>query len=226
MTLSLKNAVPFVVSFLNDEIVAPAAHTLVTVTFRGKDDKKAAPSLCVAVPAIAATVSEPKLQALFNGALAKDMTAILRAWYLEQVAGNTAINVVGKHVPETLFTVDAIASFSATTSNGVGRLTKELLTKWFDNSVKDGLQADVLMKFPTAQATQLDKIAAAYLAKFVNLSAPKPSLDVAKLEDMANLVKKTTERGDALREAVLARIEHCMKPVAEIVEDAGLDYSA
>ena len=49
---------------------------------------------------------------------------------------------------------------------------------------------------------------------------------MCQLEDMANLVKKTTERGDALREAVLARIEHCMKPVAEIVEDAGLDYSA
>jgi len=191
-----------VVSFNAAESKAFAGQRLIKVCYKSRGDKKAElPNVCVSVPPVSL----------------KDEELILLKEYVEQMVMDTQDKIVkGMYESRTRdglkldrisdedISLNSVIGYLSAVSTG-GRLTKDGIVNWFDNSgVADVITVLLVDKlgFPDVlngeQNGVIEKHLDSYKSVFMSLSAPSVSLEEKQVNGLVKIMDMFSPSGDCV----------------------------
>lgn len=199
--------------FKTGESKAMHGQRLLKIGFKG--DKKLFDSRCASVPVI----SDLILSELKNNPLkfSDILTEVIESAQ-DAVAKNLFLSSGGTltEISDEEISIDACIAYLESIGTG-GRLTKEALCVWFDESMKENLSIVLAEKLSLElEDVRISQALAAYKALFAECAAPKISLSQVQIDNLKKAIAYCSE--DRISGKILSRFAALEKEQKEIVE--------
>lgn len=162
---------------------------------------------CISVPALRITVGPQVLQDALQQAFEDLQDAVIRKLVVEALDQNK--NLISIH--ETQINFEAVALFAATNAAG-GKLTKDGIEEWFDESLADTLTlklANAMKLSDTPNQQESAKLASAvtqYKGVIISLAAPRAGMSKTVATQLKTVLELCENKDTRMYKALHAKV--------------------
>lgn len=199
--------------FISGESKPMHGQRLLKIGFKG--EKKLFDSRCASVP----TIADKVLEELKNDPLKfSDILTEVMENAQDAVAKNLFLSSGGTltEISDDDISVAACIAYLESVGTG-GRLTKETLNIWFDESMKENLSIVLAEKLSLElEDLRISQALAAYKGLFAECAAPKISLSQVQIDNLKKAIVYCSE--DKISGKILSRFAALEKEQKELVE--------
>lgn len=188
-----------------------AEHRLVVIRFKEKkgSTEKKPPSYCTSIPTLSVECSDDLLNKLCTAAVQEAQDNIIR----DKVESFLETPSIKKEVNSTEISVPAISAFYDRVATS-GRLSKESISVWFDESLAEELAIALLTAVPALNNDE-EKLAAAikgHKDHICNLASPRANMPVKLATQLKKAVLLAKDEDGKIKPSLLTKLEVFINP--------------
>lgn len=199
--------------FVSGKSQALTGQRLAKIIFnKTKDNPNPLQSVCVSIPQVQPGEYRPEYESIIRNALENAQDKIIKSLYESSDGALT-------NVSDDDISVDACLAYLA--AGGVGKLSAEKITAWFNLAVKDNATVLIAEKLgfqdmTDAQCAVIEKQLNGYRGLFTMLASKDPCFDKRQLKGMRTLIDVSSIE-DAMHAKLCSRLQE-LQPVEEVLE--------
>ena len=173
-------------------------------------ERLAKSAVCVAIPLVMIELPNTVLKEVFEDAFCNLQDAAVRTWIENLLSETPNAVLIGKMLPADTVTVDGVVSYWKG-SQTKKRLTKEMLTSWFDAKLAAPLVETMVVK-GTAENV-IEKAVNQYKTLISGMASPHFRAPTNTLESLCRALKLVESwETDRIASGLVSKIEDRLKP--------------
>lgn len=200
---------------------ATAADRLVVIRFKEKKGSTTpkSPSYCVSIPVLEVTTNDELLNKAATAAIQELQDSIIR----ERVEAFLEDTSIRKEINELEINAIAISTFYDRVATS-GRLSKELLSSWFDETLAEELALALLVAVPSLQSdeAQLSAVLKSHKDHICNLASPRANMPQKLATQLRKAVLLAKEEEGKIKPTLLSKLDAFINPPKVTELDFGL----